>query len=256
MLETQKLRKADVFSGTLVVLLGVFIISQALQMPMQDSYGGVQNVWYVSPALFPLLVGGMLVILGVLLMKTALRTVGLVGVYQVFRYLRSSDFFCFLRKQDSLRFYGIVCNLLILVFLLVPRIDFFLAATIFLLMFFFMFYCDTPGALVKFILLSLGGALVLGVFTLTSLASLASRVVPFSADILVILMIAGLILFSSRINNRDNVLRQKFRLSILIAFVAPFTIGVIFKYFLLVPMPFEGIVVSLLDAIWYADIWS
>jgi hypothetical protein len=35
--------------------------------------------------------------------------------------------------------------------------------------------------------------------------------------------------------------------------VAPFTIGSIFKYFLLVPMPTEGMVVALLDAIWYWD---
>ena len=49
---------------------------------------------------------------------------------------------------------------------------------------------------------------------------------------------------------------QKYRLSIIIAFVAPFTIGVIFKYFLLVPMPFEGLIVQLLDSIWYADMWS
>jgi hypothetical protein len=35
--------------------------------------------------------------------------------------------------------------------------------------------------------------------------------------------------------------------------VAPFTIGPIFKYFLLVPMPTEGMVVAVLDAIWYWD---
>jgi hypothetical protein len=65
MMEKDKLRKADIFSGSLVVLLGLFIISQAFGMPMKDSWGGVQNVWFVSPALFPLLVGGMLSFLGV-----------------------------------------------------------------------------------------------------------------------------------------------------------------------------------------------
>ena len=62
MMDKDKLRKADIFSGSLIILLGLFIISQAVQMPMKDSWGGVQNVWFVSPALFPLLVGGMLVL--------------------------------------------------------------------------------------------------------------------------------------------------------------------------------------------------
>lgn len=256
MLEMHKLRKADVFSGILIVLLGVFIVVQALQMPMKDSYGGVQNVWYVSPAVFPLLIGGTLVILGGLLIKTALKSIGLSGVRQVIQYLGSWDFLNFLKQQETLRFYGIVLNLLVLVFLLVPRVDFFLAATIFLLIFFLMFYCGTQSSLLSLIVLMLGGSFVLSVFTLSPLAEITSRVVPFPADILVIVLIAGLVFFGFRQIKECIDLRQKLRLSITIAFVAPFTIGIIFKYFLLVPMPFEGIVVSVLDAIWYAEIWS
>ena len=45
-------------------------------------------------------------------------------------------------------------------------------------------------------------------------------------------------------------------MSLIVAFVALTLIGIIFKYFLLVPMPFEGLVVQLLDSIWYADLWS
>ena len=33
-------------------------------MPMKDTWGGVQNVWFVSPALFPLFVGAMIMLLG------------------------------------------------------------------------------------------------------------------------------------------------------------------------------------------------
>ena len=75
MMDTDKLRKADLFSGSIIVLFGLWVISQALKMPMKDSWGGVQNVWYVSPALFPLFVGAMIALLGVLLMRTALKTV-------------------------------------------------------------------------------------------------------------------------------------------------------------------------------------
>jgi hypothetical protein len=58
MLEIEKLRKADIFSGVIISLFGLWVVGQALKMPMKDSWGGVQNVWFVSPALFPLFVGG------------------------------------------------------------------------------------------------------------------------------------------------------------------------------------------------------
>ena len=54
MLEKEKLRKADIFSGLAIFLFGLFMVLMASEMPMKDSWGGVQNVWYVSPALFPL----------------------------------------------------------------------------------------------------------------------------------------------------------------------------------------------------------
>ena len=54
MLEKENLRKADVYSGAIICLFGLWIILQALKMPMKDSWGGVQNVWYVSPGIFPL----------------------------------------------------------------------------------------------------------------------------------------------------------------------------------------------------------
>lgn len=256
MMEIEKLRKADIFSGTAILLLGLFMISQALQMPMKDSYAGVQNVWYVSPALFPLLVGSMLALLGLLLVKTALKSVGIPGMKSVFTYLGSSDFITFLKLPVTIRFYGIVLNLIIFVFLLIPRIDFFLAALLFLLIFFLMFYCGSDEALPSLIYQMIGGTLILGIFILSGLSGSLDASIPFSADVLVSLLIVALILYYSRKLKPIPDLFKKFKLSLLIAFVAPFTIGIIFKYFLLVPMPFEGLVVSLLDAVWYADFWS
>ncbi len=256
MMETEKLRKADIFSGTAILLLGLFIISQGLQMPMKDSYAGVQNVWYVSPALLPLIIGAALALFGLLLMKTAFKAVGLGGLKSAVSYLGGSDFISFLKQHDIIRFYGIVINLVVFVFVMIPRIDFFLAAIIFLLFFFFMFYCGTPEQLIRLIWLALGTTFVLCVFMFTGAAEKISSVVPFPADVLVILFIAFLI-FTTRQQLRHSAeLKLKFRRSLIIAFVAPFTIGIIFKYFLLVPMPFEGLVVSLLDTIWYADLWS
>lgn len=256
MMEIEKLRKADIFSGAAITVLGLFIISQAVQMPMKDSYAGVQNVWYVSPALLPLFIGATLTLLGLLMIKTALKEVGLYGLTSSFDYVKSPEFLLFLKQPGILRFYGIVLNLLVYVFILIPRIDFFLASVLFLLVFFFMFYCGAPEYLLKLIWFALGWTFVLSLFLFSGLDETISSFVPFPADFLVILSIASLIFTTRRQLKENRTLMNKFRLSLIIAFMAPFTIGFIFKYFLLVPMPFEGLVVSLLDAVWYADFWS
>jgi hypothetical protein len=43
MMEKDKLRKADIFSGAIISLFGLWIILQALKMPMKDSWGGVPS---------------------------------------------------------------------------------------------------------------------------------------------------------------------------------------------------------------------
>lgn len=255
MIETEKLRKADVFSGTAILCLGLFIVYQAFQMPMKDSYAGVQNVWYVSPALFPLLVGSMLALLGLLLVRTAVSEVGKAGVISVFTYLSSSDFITFLKLPVTIRYYGIVINLLIFVFLLVPHIDFFVAATLFLMTFFFMFYCGSDEDLPRLIYQIIIAAFILGVYLFSGFAETVSAVIPFSADLLAIIFSALLILqYFKKIDNPE--FKRKFKISLILGLLAPFIIGVIFKYFLLVPMPHEGLIVALLDAVWYAEFWS
>jgi hypothetical protein len=42
-------------------------------------------------------------------------------------------------------------------------------------------------------------------------------------------------------------------MGLIVSLLAPFIIGPIFKYFLLVPMPKEGLVVAVLDYFWYLE---
>lgn len=256
MIETEKLRKADIFSGAAVCILGLFIISQALGMPMKDSWGGVQNVWFVSPALFPLLVGGMLFLLGIMLISTAFKSVGGKGVRSVFAFLTSADFLRFLCKPESVRFYGIVFNLLVFVFLMIPHIDFFLSAILFLLVSFFMFYFGDHTHLVKVFVVIVCAGLLLSLFLFSGVAEKLTGVTEFAADWMVLLFIPILCLVAATTIKAQPELKRKFRLSVIIAVAAPLTIGIIFKYFLLVPMPHEGLIVQWLDSIWYAEMWS
>ncbi|MGD8291189.1 MAG: hypothetical protein PVF37_05775, partial [Desulfobacterales bacterium] len=108
MLEKEKLRKADVYSGGAIFLFGLWIVLQALKMPMKDSWGGVQNVWYVSPAIFPLFVGCMIMLLGGLLCRTALKRIGFKAFTETVRWLSSKALLQFLNTVTNLRFYSIV----------------------------------------------------------------------------------------------------------------------------------------------------
>jgi uncharacterized membrane protein len=77
---------------------------------MKDSWGGVQNVWYVSPALFPLLVGSMIMLLGALLTRTALKRIGFKEFGSTVRWLFSKALFQFLNSLSNLRgFISVVC---------------------------------------------------------------------------------------------------------------------------------------------------
>jgi hypothetical protein len=256
MMEKEKLRKADIFSGSLIVLLGLYVISQAVQMPMKDSWGGVQNVWFVSPALFPLLVGGMLAFLGVCLIAIAFRTTGKEGIHSVISFLTSRELVTFLKSPEVIRFYAIVFNLLVFVFLMVPYIDFFLAAIFFLLVFFVMFYFGDHAHLLKIFFFTACCSLVLLLFLVSGLRENFTGITEFSGDWLVLLFIVALCLLAQTSVKGQPELQRKYRVSLILAFAAPLTIGIIFKYFLLVPMPHEGLIVQLLDSIWYAELWS
>ena len=253
MMDKDKMRKADIYSGAAICLFGLWIIFQALKMPMKDSWGGVQNVWYVSPAIFPLLVGCIIMLLGGLLCRTALKTIGFKAFAETARWLSSRALLHFLNSVPNLRFYAIVVLLISFVFLNIPRIDFFLSAVLFLTVFITSFYFDDADLLKKLFFFYLAGVIVLTIYFLIGLNEPLSRVVPFPADFLVLCFIVAYCVYAWMLVRKNTALRKKYRTAMIVAIAAPFIVGLIFKYFLLVPMPAEGIVVTVLDYLWYLE---
>ena len=253
MLQKENLRKADVYSGAIICLFGLWVILQALKMPMKDSWGGVQNVWYVSPAIFPLLVGCIIMLLGGLLCRTGLKTIGFKAFAETVRWLSSRALLQFLNSIPNLRFYAIVVLLLSFVFLNIPRIDFFLSAVLFLSVFITSFYFDVAEVLKKLFFFYLAGIIVLIIYFSIGLNEPLSRVVPFPADILALCFIVAYCVYAWRLIRNDVTLRKKYRTAMIVAIAAPFIVGMIFKYFLLVPMPAEGLVVAFMDYFWYLE---
>lgn len=253
MMEKDQLRKADIFSGSLIFLFGLWIVSQALKMPMKDSWGGVQNVWFVSPALFPLFVGAMIALLGALLVRTAVKSVGTAELARVLRWLAGAEMVRFLSTPPVMRFYAILVLFFSFVYLNIPRIDFFLCAVLFLVAFITMFYLDDDFLLKKMLMFYLAGTGVFLVCFPTGLAAPMEKAVVYPADWFTIVFILGYCAFVWMRIRQDPGLRKKYRTALILSVAAPFLIGPIFKYLLLVPMPTEGIVVSLMDAVRYWD---
>ena len=253
MLEKETLRKADIYSGIVIFLFGAWIVWQASKMPMKDSWGGVQNVWFVSPALFPLFIGGMIMLLGLLLVRTALKSIGMKAFGSTLQWLFSKNLFQFLNSISNLRFYAIAVLFLSLVYLYIPRIDFFLSAVLFLSVFITMFYFDEPELLKKLFFFYLAGTTFFIIYFAVGLDKLLNPVLPFAKDVFALVFILGYCFYAWRLIRSSAPLRKKFRTGLIVAIVAPLLVGVIFKYFLLVPMPAEGMVVALLDAIWYFE---
>ena len=253
MLDKEKLRKVDAYSGIIIFLFGAWIVWQASKMPMKDSWGGVQNVWFVSPALFPLFVGGMIMLLGLMLFRTAMKAIGMKVFGETLRWLFSKNLLQFLNTVSILRFYAIAVLFLAFVFLNIPRIDFFLSALLFLSVFITMFYFDEAVLLKKLFFFYLTGTVFFIFYFLLGLDGWLGQLVPFAKDILALAFILGYCFYAWRLIRSSPLLRKRFRTGLIVAVVAPFLVGLIFKYFLLVPMPAEGMVVALVDAIWYFE---
>jgi hypothetical protein len=189
--------------------------------------------------------------LGILLSRTALKTIGFSAFKQTLRWLTSKELLKFLNSVPNLRFYTIAVLFLSFVYLNIPRVDFFLSAVLFLAVFITTFYFDDTQLLKKLFFFYLLGILVIILFFSLGLNQALSPVIPFAGDILVLGYLVAYCVLAWILVRHDTTLRKKFRTAMIIAVVTPFLVGMIFKYFLLVPMPAEGLVVTVLDYFWY-----
>ena len=73
MMDKDKLRKADFKTGVTLIWFCLWFLSVTfLFMPFKETYGGVENVWYVSPWIFPAVVLTLLLLLSLILTANAI----------------------------------------------------------------------------------------------------------------------------------------------------------------------------------------
>jgi hypothetical protein len=249
MLKKETLRKADIVTGVVILAFGIWVLIQALKMPMVGNYAGVENAWYISPALFPMIVGIFLILLSVILIVNAARELdgdGLAGIVKSVRgYFAQQRF----REEGQIRFASILIILFSFVYLLIPYVDFFLASVFFLFTFISLFYLDDFAALKRltliYALIQIANILLFA----SGLAALINGLFTYSSDVVILVEIIAFVMLVGRGAGESG--RKRFRLALLLSIIVPLILLPTFKFFLLVPLPNEGGIVDLMSLIRY-----
>jgi len=244
-MKEKELRRADFITSVLLLLFGIWIIAATLKMPMKDTFGGVQNVWYVSPALFPLIISIFILILGLILLIHSIQSGGAKYFIDSFSLKYNG------LSSNYIRFISILLALFSFVYLNIPRIDFFVSVTLFLTYFISIFYFDDEKLLKKFTAFYFIGSMIFVLFFAFGIFEILNVYYIYSADILAILLYSAY-LFYSWLNIRGNsIFQRKLFVSFIVSLAVPMILCPTFRYFLLVPLPKEGLLIQLMHNIYY-----
>lgn len=246
-MEKVEIRKKDFITSLILIAFGIFLILYTTTyVPMKDSFGGVMNVWYVSPGLFPICIGGLIILMGIILCRRAVKDGGAKKFFEDLSH----------RKKDSsgktLRFLAILLVIVAYVYLYIPRIDYFLSTMLCLMVFISFFYLDRPGLLKRLFIFFLSGSLLfLIVFFVGIDKPLNDRFLYFM-DLLIFLFFLAYFTYCRILIGSDGVLKRKLRTTLIMSVVPSLVLIPSFKYFLLVPLPVEGGFIELMNIIRYA----
>jgi hypothetical protein len=242
-----ELRKKDFITSLILIAFGIFmILCTIIEIPMKDSWGGVMNVWFVSPGLFPVCIGGLLIIMGMVLCRRAMKDGGAKKfIEDLSRRAEGSP-------GKTLRFLGILLVIVAYVYLYIPRIDYFLSTMFTLFVFITLFYLDRPDLLKKFFIFYLIGCLLFLIAFFVGIDKQLNERFLYFMDILVFLFFLTYIVYSRLLIWGDRVLKRKWNLSIIMSIVPSLILIPSFKYFLLVPLPVEGGFIELMNIVRYA----
>ena len=233
---TSNLRRQDFRTGVLLILLALGIIWEASSYPMTDSYGGVQNVWYVSPALLPIIVGVLLLLLALVLTGNALAYHGWPAVLTG-KAAASKD-----SRQANRRFLVIVVFIATFVYAFIPVVDFYIASAFFLFAFSSAFYLDKPSVLLANALVYSAVGAAVGLMGAAAIAGPQWLLDVVTAAGLLVLLLLG-----RRICGRQADCRRHLRITLLVSLLVPLVLCPLFKFGLLVPLPTEGVFIELME---------
>jgi hypothetical protein len=213
---------------------------------MKDSWGGVMNVWFVSPGLFPVGIGLLIIIMGIVLCQRAIKDGGAKKFFENLSHREKDSF------GKTLRFFGILLVIVAYVYLYIPRIDYFLSTVLCLMVFISFFYLDRPGFLKRLFTFYLVGCLLLLIVFLVGIDKQLNERFTYFMDLLVFLFLLAYFTYCRILIRGDTVLQKKLRITLIMSIVPSLVLIPSFKYFLLVPLPVEGGFIELMNIVRYA----
>ena len=238
------LRRADFKTGIILTVISGLMLNTALNYPLTDSYGGIENSWYVSPALFPLIISTALLICSVFLLVNSIR-------YGIRNKLLREYFSIlqFIPGENGIRIAVILMFLGGYTYVLIPRVDFFVATAVFLFGFIPTFYVKDFSVTRLSIKAFAMGCLVIAVLALSGAGSAIKDHVIYIYDLLVIAIYiwsaVGLYAIGKSRPEIFSALNYCLAISITVALL----ICISFRFGLLVPLPKEGLVLELMHEI-------
>ena len=230
--ETARLRGADIATGLVLAIVAVLMIAEALTYPLEGTYAGVRNAWYVSPALFPLMIGGMLLILSAGLVAVAARDRARLRAGAAPRAPGQAG------RSTGREAWFIATLLAAYIVELVPRVDFPSATALFLFVF-------MAGYIVEGRLrMALAGCLVLPSLLAFAVAMAGAWPAPrsgaqFVLDGGILATFLAACLLALRVAETED--RRRLRTAAVTSTVTAVLLSAIFRHGLLVPLPREGL---------------
>ena len=250
--KNKDMRGADIVIGILFMLLGVGILIVSFQMPLKASYGGVQGVWYVSPALLPIIIGVTIILLSISILIYGIKQGGLDLLKASIAKRKKEAFF----NDDTVRMLATLVPLIALVFINMPMIDFPISIAIYLMFTIGVFYSEKmeiirKGLAVYSIMTALN--LIIRVFALNKILD---GMFIFTTDILALVELIYLIFFIRKlmfnVDGEKVEMKMRFKKSLRVSWITPLVITAIFRFGLRVPMPKEGFIMNFMYLIYYA----
>jgi len=235
-------RRADLWTSLVLLVLAAAMLGGALQFPLEGTYAGVRNAWYVSPALFPLIVGTAIAILAAALLLTAVRA----GAWRAVRQGSVPVGEGGVGGLDVALIAGLIAAFVVA---FIPRVDFIIGATFFLFVFTVAFHVPGPERVRPALACFAVAALAVFGMALAGLTPQTRSLNAFTVDGLVLLLLLLAMLLVVRRARGDPAARRAVGQCIGVALLTPLILGSIFKFFLLVPLPREGVVVVALDTL-------
>ena len=249
MMEKTRLRSFDIVWSAVFFLLGVYILVEAFQMPLKDSYAGVDSVWYVSPALLPIIIGCAILLLSSAIFLHAFKNGGWATLKANIINRKKVHFL----SDSNVRYAGVLVPLIAMVYLNITRIDFFITVILFLVFTISVFHLDDLLIMRKAVYLYTAE---MGILLLLAIFGLDKKLVAwfvYSLDIIATLMIASIVILLAVLVRKSEKAeyRKKLRQAMWMSFMTPVFIVPLFRFMLRVPLPVEGAVVNLMSEIYY-----